>query len=67
MKRWMLLLPFLLYFRSLSAPFVFDDVPKIVNNPDIKSLRGILPKLLVPGSGASSPFNRNDPSRPVRT
>src|SRR3989339_1641965 len=58
------LLTFIVYFNSLHAPFIFDDTPRIINNPDIKLLSNIPSKLVYPnGTGSSS--QRNDPSRPL--
>lgn len=40
----------LVYANSLSAPFVFDDMPAIVNNPQIRSLQPIGHLLRAPSS-----------------
>ncbi|MFH1957407.1 MAG: tetratricopeptide repeat protein [bacterium] len=53
-----------IYHNSLNAPFVFDDIPKIVENPDIKQLSNIKTKLIYPYSKYKT-FTRNDPSRPL--
>ncbi len=34
------------YYNSLNAPFIFDDIDKIVENSDIKSLNNIKTKLI---------------------
>lgn len=49
---------------SLRAPFVLDDVSKIVQNPDIRSLAA-LPQRLVYPYAKHQVLERNDPSRPV--
>ncbi len=53
------------YYNSLKAPFILDDKPKIVNNPDIKKLDNIKTKLIYPYSKKFKTFKRNDPSRPL--
>ncbi|MDD5687754.1 MAG: tetratricopeptide repeat protein [Elusimicrobia bacterium] len=53
-----------IYIPSLNAPFIFDDMFKIVKNPDIKILNNITTKLIYPYSD-SKIFERNDPSRPL--
>jgi len=53
-----------IYHNSLNAPFIYDDKPKIVENPDIKKLSNIKTKLIYPYSKHKS-FKRNDPSRPL--
>lgn len=39
------------YLNTLSAPFVFDDIPNIVENPTIRSLWPVWGPLLPPGAG----------------
>ena len=36
------------YFNALSAPFLFDDIPSITNNPTIRNLRSSLEPLASP-------------------
>ena len=60
---------FAIFFRSWSAPFVFDDVIKIVENPDLRN-HSELPGSLVrpyaqPGAPNGLEPRRNDPSRPL--
>ncbi len=54
------------YLNSFRTPFVFDDLPRIVENPDIRGLQN-LPTTLIYGHGANETnfYYRNDPSRPV--
>ena len=52
------------YYNSLKAPFIFDDIGKIVENPDINDLRNLKTKLIYPYS-KNKIWERNDPSRPV--
>jgi tetratricopeptide (TPR) repeat protein len=49
---------------AMRAPFVLDDLSKIVNNPDIRDL-GRLHETLVYPYSAYHVLERNDPSRPV--
>ena len=53
-----------IYYNSLNAPFIFDDISKIVNNPDIKNLKIIKSRLIYP-YGKYKKWERNDPSRPL--
>ncbi|MFA5780112.1 MAG: tetratricopeptide repeat protein [Elusimicrobiota bacterium] len=53
------------YYNSLKTPFIFDDVLKIVENPDIKELSNLKTKLVYPYSKQYPNFSRNDPSRPL--
>lgn len=53
-----------IYYNSMHAPFNFDDISKIVENPDIKDIRNIPTKLIYPYGNVKS-FERNDPSRPI--
>lgn len=57
---------FLLYGKTLHAPFILDDVHKIQTNPDIRieRLSQAFSKLIYPYTLNPS-FVRNDPSRPV--
>ena len=50
--------------NAITNPYVLDDVSKVRNNPDIRSLRGLAAKLVYPYDGARR-LNRNDPSRPL--
>jgi len=59
------MLPYIVYFNSINAPFVFDDKAKIVENPDIKSLVDIGDKLIFSYKDKERTFMSNDPSRPV--
>ena len=54
----------LVYSVNIRAPFNFDDLPKIVRNPDIKDLSRIGERLVYPYTDTFN-FTRNDPSRPV--
>jgi len=58
-------LPLIIYSDSLHAPFIFDDIPKIVENPDIKNISQLKTKLIYPYLKEFNSFNRNDPSRPL--
>ena len=49
---------------ALDAPFVLDDVSKIVQNPDIRELAALASKLVYPYAEFQV-LERNDPSRPV--
>jgi tetratricopeptide (TPR) repeat protein len=62
----LVLVGFLLYGKTLHAPFVLDDVHKIQTNPDIRveRLSQVFSKLVYPYAENPS-FVRNDPSRPV--
>ena len=53
------------YYNSLHAPFIFDDMHKIVENPDIKQLKYIKTRLIYPYNKEYHNFKRNDPSRPL--
>jgi len=54
------------YLETLNAPFIFDDIPKIVRNPDIKNFSTIFSRLVFSyKSERYRSFERNDPSRPV--
>ena len=53
------------YYNSLNAPFIFDDIDKIVENSDIRSLNNIKTKLIYPYDKENKKVNRNDPSRPL--
>jgi len=59
------LLSFIAYHNSLNAPFILDDIAKIVGNPDIKQLGNIKTKLVYPYNKEFQSFERNDPSRPL--
>ncbi|MEW6558159.1 MAG: tetratricopeptide repeat protein [Elusimicrobiota bacterium] len=53
-----------IYHKSLNAPFIFDDIGKIVENPDIKKLSNLKAKLIYPYTN-NKIWERNDPSRPI--
>ena len=55
----------IVYHNSLKAPFIFDDMAKIVNNPDIQQLSNLKTKLIYKYSENNKVFERNDPSRPL--
>jgi len=55
---------FICYYSSLNAPFIFDDIPKITENPDIRDLHNLKTKLIYPYS-ENRTYYRNDPSRPI--
>src|SRR3989339_332192 len=55
----------IVYHNSLNAPFIFDDIPKIVENPDIQQLSNLKTKLIYKYSENNKVFERNDPSRPL--
>ncbi|OGS23184.1 MAG: hypothetical protein A2252_05775 [Elusimicrobia bacterium RIFOXYA2_FULL_39_19] len=59
------IISFPIYYKSLNAPFILDDIPKIVMNPDIKELNTVVNKLIHPYQKNINTSNRNDPSRPV--
>jgi hypothetical protein len=61
----LVLVTFGIYYNSLNAPFIFDDIPKIVNNHDIKKLSNLPEKLVYPYNKEYKTFERNDPSRPL--
>ena len=50
---------------SLSNPFVFDDLHRIVNNADLSHLDLSLPRRLLNPNGPVMVLERNDPSRPL--
>jgi len=52
------------YYNSFNVPFLLDDEPKIIMNPDIQKLSNIKTKLIYP-YGKYKNLKRNDPSRPV--
>lgn len=67
-REWVVLLllvgaTFFVYRECLRAPFVYDDISKITENPDIRSLRELPKKLIYPYHEPN--WERNDPSRPV--
>ncbi|MDD2806653.1 MAG: tetratricopeptide repeat protein [Elusimicrobiales bacterium] len=57
-------LSFLLYARTLKAPFIFDDFSCVVQNPDVKQLSNLKTRLFYPLK-AGLHEDRNDPSRPL--
>jgi tetratricopeptide (TPR) repeat protein len=54
----------LLFGVSLDNPFIFDDIKKIVENPDVQSLEHFLSRLFHEYDPSDN-FSRNDPSRPL--
>lgn len=56
-------LPLIIYYPSLHAPFIFDDIGYIVNNPDIKQLNNIKTRLIYRSKYLLP--KQNDPSRPL--
>src|SRR3989344_3810782 len=59
-------LPLIIYYPSMKAPFILDDVVKIVLNPDIKPINNALKKLVYSyNKSLVYEPRRNDPSRPV--
>ena len=71
-SRWFLLIPLtamtlaagVLLHRLPTLPFMLDDARKIVGNPDIRDLSGILQRLIYPYAPGDNGY-RNDPSRPL--
>ncbi len=59
------LLTFLLYLPSLRAPFILDDLPKIIDNPEIRSLSQFKKSLDHSYPRIQRASNHNDPSRPL--
>ncbi|MBS1985166.1 MAG: tetratricopeptide repeat protein [Bdellovibrionales bacterium] len=55
---------FVLFGWGLNHPFLLDDLTKIVENPDIRSLANIPAKLVYPYH-VYQVLQRNDPSRPL--
>lgn len=53
------------YRNAIATPFIFDDEPKIVKNPDIKELGAVWTKLIYPYHPDHRNIERNDPSRPI--
>lgn len=53
------------YGRTLSAPFYFDDYTFIVENPFIYSLTGIFDKELIARTAADEVLKNSIPARPV--
>jgi protein O-mannosyl-transferase len=53
------------YYNSLRLPFIFDDINKIVDNPDIKQLSNLKTRLIYPYDRDYHIPHRNDPSRPL--
>jgi tetratricopeptide (TPR) repeat protein len=54
----------LLFYRSWDGPFIFDDLHKIVQNPDLRKIENLLDRLFYPYRANQIP-QRNDPSRPL--
>ncbi|MDD5687849.1 MAG: tetratricopeptide repeat protein [Elusimicrobia bacterium] len=68
-KKWfaislIIIVTTIIYLPSLHAPFIFDDIAKIVENPDIKRLDNITTRLIYKYNENKN-FKRNDPSRPL--
>ena len=61
----LVLITIIIYSNSLKAPFIFDDIHKIVQNPDIKNIKNIFSKLIYPYNTNDYIYDRNDPSRPL--
>ena len=58
-----ILFPIILYIPALKAPFLFDDLPIIVDNPDIRHIRNLKTRLIY---RTQSPDKaRNSPTRPL--
>jgi len=55
----------IVYHNSLKAPFILDDIGKIVENPDIQKLSNLKTKLVYPYNKQYFTPRRNDPSRPL--
>ena len=52
--------------NAVCNPYVLDDLTKVLNNPDIRSLRGLAATLVYPyDAPGARRLNRNDPSRPL--
>jgi hypothetical protein len=52
--------------NAVGNPYVLDDLTKVLNNPDIRSLRGLGSRLVYPyDAPGARRLNRNDPSRPL--
>ena len=52
--------------NAVGNPYVLDDLTKVLNNPDIRSLRGLAARLVYPyDAPGARRLNRNDPSRPL--
>ena len=60
-----LFLPFLVHMGSLKAPFFYDDIAKIVQNPDIRSLDNSTSNFIFTYRDKQRNFSQNDPSRPM--
>ena len=60
-------LVFLLYWRSLGAPFVYDDLDQIVNNPNLSDWSNFVPRFLLHPVDLTSSLLKNAGStyRPV--
>ena len=60
-------LVFLLYWRSLGAPFVYDDLDQIVNNPNLSEWSNFVPRFLLHPVDLTSSLLKNAGStyRPV--
>jgi len=55
----------LIYSHSLDAPFIFDDLSKIADNSEIRSLSNFKSSYLNFDPQAQRLANQNDPSRPI--
>lgn len=58
-----ILLPTIIYYNSLHAPFIFDDIGNIVANPDIKQLGNVTTRLIYRYNDVL--VRKNDPARPL--
>ncbi|MFH1415050.1 MAG: tetratricopeptide repeat protein [Elusimicrobiota bacterium] len=54
-----------LYGGSLRSPFIFDDIRKIKENPDIKKITNLPASLVYPFDKDVKVYRRNEPSRPL--
>ena len=59
-----IILPAIVYYPSLHAPFIFDDISNIVDNNDIKNMGELKDKLIYPLKNGSFK-DRNNPTRPL--
>ncbi len=49
----------------MHAPFISDDISKIVDNPDVKSINSGFDKFVFSYATSPKNFRHNDPSRPI--
>jgi len=55
-------LPIIIYSNTLNVPFIFDDIPNIVENPDIKNIRNLKTRLIYK---SDANIYNNQPTRPL--